>query len=112
MCHRHVIGTQLQDIFFEVANSDKYEKAAEQGNADAQFNLGFMYQDGRGLKQSDEKAVEWYEKAAKQGDADAQYYLGLLYSVLTATAYGTAAKNARASIGCTATRILVRHSSR
>ena len=91
---------------------DNMAEAAMQGHADAQCNLGVMYSNGRGVKQSYEKAVEWYEKAAKQGDADAQYYLGLLYSVPTATAYGTAAKNARASIGCTATRILVCHSSR
>jgi TPR repeat protein len=31
-----------------------------------------MFECGRGVAQSDEKAVEWYSKAADQGDAGAQ----------------------------------------
>ncbi|HHF3866549.1 TPA: tetratricopeptide repeat protein [Haemophilus influenzae] len=52
---------------------------AEQGNADAQFNLGLMYYNGRGVKQDDFEAVKWYRKAAEQGDATAQLILGALY---------------------------------
>ena len=36
-----------------------YTKAAEQGDADAQFNLGECYRDGKGVEQSDEKAEYW-----------------------------------------------------
>ena len=43
-----------------------------QGDADAQFNLGFMYDNGRGVAQNDAEAVRWYRKAAEQGDAGAQ----------------------------------------
>ena len=57
-----------------------YRKAAEQGNADAQCNLGWMYSTGRGVTQSDEEAVKWYRKAAEQGDATAQNNLGLKYA--------------------------------
>ena len=53
--------------------------AAEQGHAEAQFNLGYMYQYGQGVKQDYFKAVEWYQKAAEQGDASAQYNLGVMY---------------------------------
>ena len=52
---------------------------AEQGYAEAKFNLGHMYSKGRGVKQDDFEAVNWYRKAAEQGDADAQAILGFLY---------------------------------
>ena len=41
-----------------------YRKAAEQGDAAAQFNLGSMYDDGRGVAQSSSEAFKWYRKAA------------------------------------------------
>ena len=56
-----------------------WEGAAEQGHAEAQHNLGVMYQHGRGVDVNYKKAIEWYEKAAEQGDADAQYNLGVMY---------------------------------
>lgn len=42
-------------------------KAAEQGFARAQYNLGEMYALGDGVEQSNEKAREWLQKAADQG---------------------------------------------
>ncbi|WP_339143419.1 tetratricopeptide repeat protein [Pseudoalteromonas galatheae] len=52
---------------------------AQSGDADAQCNLGVMYEYGQGVAQSDEKAVEYYQLAAEQGNARAQCYLGLMY---------------------------------
>ena len=57
-----------------------YRKAAEQGHASAQFNLGNMYANGRGVPQDRQQALAWYRKAAEQGDASAQYNLGLMYA--------------------------------
>ena len=54
-------------------------KAAEQGLAGAQNELGLMYKNGRGVDQSYEKAAEWVQKAAEQEYAGAQYNLGLMY---------------------------------
>ena len=54
-------------------------KAAEQGFARAQYDLGLMYEFGTGVERSNEKAAEWYLKAAEQGYADAQYNLGDMY---------------------------------
>ncbi len=51
--------------------------AAEQGDAIAQFNLGNIYFNGRGVTQSDVEAVKWYKLAADQGDARGQSRLGL-----------------------------------
>ena len=55
-----------------------YRKAAEQGSAKAQYNLGVMYAEGTGVLKNDAKAVKWYRKAADQGDATAQLHLGEL----------------------------------
>ena len=49
----------------------RYLYAAEHGFACAQFYLGLMYEYGRGVEQSFEKAREWYEKAAEQEYEDA-----------------------------------------
>ena len=57
-----------------------YRKAAEQGFAQAQYNLGVMYENGRGVRQDYIQAVQWYRKAAEQGIAQAQYNLGLMYA--------------------------------
>ena len=56
-----------------------YRKAAEQGNASAQFNLGLMYAEGKGVAQDDREAVRWFRKAAEQGHAEAQNNLGNSY---------------------------------
>ena len=58
---------------------DRRRRAAEQGDASAQTNLGFMYSRGRGVGKDDRKAVRWYRKAAEQGDATAQSNLGFMY---------------------------------
>jgi len=54
-------------------------KRAEQGNADAQYELAGMYEDGNGIEEDIDKAVYWYTKAAEQGLADAQFELGVMY---------------------------------
>ena len=57
-----------------------YRKSAEQGNADAQLNLGRMYNNGDGVPKDSAEAVKWYRKSAEQGDADAQNNLGVMYA--------------------------------
>ena len=60
--------------------AEKNRALAQEGDCLAQYNLGYMYQYGRGVEQSNEKAVEWYRKAADQGDAAAQNDLGYMYA--------------------------------
>jgi S1-C subfamily serine protease len=87
-----------------------FRRAAEQGNAPAQYNLGLCYSDGYvvpnppdpvdaimsfpdkiinlglstlGVVSADKKAAEavkWFRKAAEQGNADAQNKLGCCYA--------------------------------
>ena len=57
-----------------------FKKLAEQGDAAAQFNLGYMFSNGQGVRQDYGQAVSWYRKAAEQGNANAQTNLGLMYA--------------------------------
>ena len=64
----------------DYATAEKeYKKAAEQGNALAQHQLGFMYDFGLHALQDYKEAVKWYTLAAEQGHAVAQFNLGLMY---------------------------------
>lgn len=54
-------------------------KAAEQGNTEAQYELGRMYFLGRDVAKNATEAEKWYQKAAEQGIASAQYKLGYMY---------------------------------
>jgi len=57
-----------------------YRKAADQGDVNAQYNLGQCYREARGLRKDYAEAVKWYRRAAEQGDAGAQYELGACYA--------------------------------
>jgi TPR repeat protein len=56
-----------------------FRKAAEQGQSEAQYNLGWCYYDGLGVEQSYSEAVKWVRKAAEQGHTYAQNSLGFYY---------------------------------
>ena len=56
-----------------------YKEKAEQGDIEAQFNVGVMCETGWGVPVDNKKAVRWYREAAKQGHANAQIRLGMLY---------------------------------
>jgi len=76
----------------EVEKNDReaavwYLRAAQNGYADAQLQLGSMYKDGVGVEKSEREAavwlrkgVEWYRKAAELGDPDAQNWLGWMFA--------------------------------
>ncbi len=57
----------------------EWKPLAEQGDAVAQFNIGLMYGNGRGVPQDYAEAVKWYRKSAEQGYANAQNNIGLMY---------------------------------
>ena len=56
-----------------------YRLAAEQGLADAQVNLGVMYDNGEGVPEDDAEAARWYRMAAEQGHSQAQLNVGIQY---------------------------------
>lgn len=51
---------------------------AEQGDPEAQLQLGMRYATGDSVIQNDKEAAKWFERAAKQGLAEAQYQYGLV----------------------------------
>ena len=56
-----------------------FRKSADQGNSQAQLNLGVMEQKGLGTEQNNEQAVSWFRKSAEQDNSDAQLNLGAMY---------------------------------
>jgi len=54
-------------------------KAAERGDVIAQYNLGKMYIEGKGVNQDSREASVWIRKAAEKGNANAQELLGVMY---------------------------------
>ena len=86
-----VLGTNLslaQDYNkgYKAYQTGDYAKAlkewkpmAEQGNADAQYNLGVMLERGDGVLKDVTEAVKWYRLSAEKGYASAQYNLGVMY---------------------------------
>ena len=59
--------------------AELFRKAADQGDAKAQYNLGMAYDTGQGVDQDYTLAAQWYRKAALQGLPQAQNNLGILY---------------------------------
>jgi TPR repeat protein len=58
---------------------DEYIRKAEQGDVDAQYNLGVIFYHGEGMARDFQEALTWFQKAAEQDDADAQYNLGFMF---------------------------------
>jgi len=56
-----------------------WKPLAENGDPDAQFNLGLLYRKGQGVPNNDRLAIMWFIRAAKQGMTDAQYNAGVMY---------------------------------
>ena len=75
-----VLGLSQMVLADNVPHFQETLRAAEQGDAKAQFNLGRMYYTGKGVPQDEAQAVQWLRKAAEQGEANAQFILGSMYA--------------------------------
>ncbi|MBQ7576724.1 MAG: sel1 repeat family protein [Synergistaceae bacterium] len=79
-----ILGTgnnESQDIS-EIITPDpleNYRTLAEQGNADAQNNLGLAYYNGEIVSRDLSESLKWFTKAAEQNHADSQFILGDMY---------------------------------
>jgi uncharacterized protein len=56
----------------------EWRAAADQGQAEAQYNLGILYLKGLGVARDPDEAFRWFRLAADQGQADAQFQVGLM----------------------------------
>lgn len=71
---------------YEAYKQKKYSRAlrewiplAKSGDVESQYNVGLMYEDGRGIRQDNKAAMKWYMLAAKQGLVEAHNNLGMMY---------------------------------
>lgn len=55
-----------------------WKRMADDGEAEAQNNIAYLYERGWGVKQSFTRAIEWYKKAAEQDSPEALHNLGML----------------------------------
>ena len=82
-----VVASDLEDAVTAMRTGDFAEAycimrpLAERGDADAQYNIGWMYMNGYGLRVNDSLALEWWNKASDQGHVDASFSIGMLYSL-------------------------------
>jgi hypothetical protein len=56
-----------------------FRPLAEQGDALAQYSLGYLYAKGQGVAEDDAEALKWYRRSAEQGNAFGQANLGHMY---------------------------------
>jgi TPR repeat protein len=81
------IGKKKLDGLLQI---EQLIQEASQGNAEAQFKVGYAYgydNDKTGIPEDIEKSIEWLTKAANQSHKSGLFYLGMAYQ------YGHSSKN-------------------
>src|SRR3954468_22662529 len=73
----HIVLALL--LFLGLQSIDELTKAADEGDATAQFTLGMRYSRGDGVPVDLGTGAAWFTKAALQGDPDAQLNIGMMY---------------------------------
>ncbi len=66
----------VSGVFAEQASIEELRPYPEKSEAEAQYNLGIMYDS---VIDDDKEAMKWYRRAAEQGHEEAQYKLGMKY---------------------------------
>ncbi|HBK18128.1 MAG TPA: hypothetical protein DDZ38_05765, partial [Gammaproteobacteria bacterium] len=78
MAEPFVAGLNAMDREHYATAFRAWKKLADVGEAEAENNIGFLYERGHGVKQSYARAIQWYTKAADQGLPEAKHNLGML----------------------------------
>lgn len=79
---QNILGGSYWSPAFWSSNSETVKwlrMVADQGFAPAEFNMGFLYCRGYGVKKDIDEAIKWYKKSADHGYFNAQMRLGYLY---------------------------------
>ena len=91
-CYRKAVRQGYEPFFFVIDSlgelgrevkeeiAKMYRRKADQGEADAQWQLGDCYANGEGVPEDKAEAAKWYRKAADQGHYLAQWQLGECYA--------------------------------
>ena len=56
-----------------------FQKSAVQGDSEAQWRLGVLYEFGKGTNKDMAQAVKWYQKSSEQGNPEGQWRLASMY---------------------------------
>lgn len=86
----YALHAQQRDSWLEMGNKhyaagryaeavECYMKGAEEGSAEAQFDLAYAYYNGEGIARDFASAVRWFKRAANQDFAKAQFNLAYCY---------------------------------
>jgi len=70
----------FDDGEYDVA-MDHWMPLAEDGDAQAQFGVGYLYEEALGVPLDYKEAIHWYRLAAESGHASSQLNLGIIYMV-------------------------------
>jgi len=73
---RCTLNTAPQELQQAIATC---QQAAKSGDAQAQFELGQFYYDGKNTPRDLDQALSYFEQASLQGHAEAQYHLGMMF---------------------------------
>ncbi len=73
---RCTLNTQPQDLSESLAAC---QKASDAGDAQAQYELGEFYYEGKNTPRDLNQALSYFEKASLQGHAQAQFKLGTMF---------------------------------
>ena len=76
---RPVVEPERKETVFRQSIAAELRSKAEEGDAEAQNKLGFMYEQGQGVRRNYAEAARLYRLAAAQGYAAAQNNLGFMY---------------------------------
>lgn len=78
-CKKNARGLKAYNLSdFEAARRE-FIPLANQGNAEVQHYLGYMYENGQGVAQNYKTAIEWYAKAAEGEYIHSQFNLGVFH---------------------------------
>src|SRR6187455_3683389 len=64
----------------DAANFNAMVALANKGNAEAQYHVGMMYNNGIGTQRDLKQAFEWFQKSAASNDPLGAYKLGCYYA--------------------------------
>jgi TPR repeat protein len=70
----HAMASSASEAVF-----DRKLEQAETGDAEAQYDVGYRFEKGRGVDEDEDEAFAWYSKSAAQGMDKGQYKVGICY---------------------------------
>ena len=80
LCLASCGGNSKSEVNVPTEYCEELVKLAEEGNVEAQSNLGVCYIKGDGVSLNIEEGVKWLKKAVEQNDPQAQFFLSMAYN--------------------------------